>query len=217
LSDPNPTSRRERRIQARRAQILDAAASLFAEKGFHRTTTKDIARAVDLSEGSLYNYFESKEELLLGIMDNLIESQNFNTRLEQALPENAQDFLYAILQERKAFFDKHGVMMQAVLSEILVDPELRRRYYRDLVLPAFDVMESHIQARVERGQVRAMDPAIVVRILSGLFNGLFMLNVYEDPIVAQRWQELSSLLTSILFDGVKNSFQAGQNDSIDRS
>ena len=55
------TSRRERRIANRRTLILEAAARLFAEKGFHRTTTRDIAEAADVSEGTLYNYFENKE------------------------------------------------------------------------------------------------------------------------------------------------------------
>ncbi len=48
-------ARRERRIAARKEQILDAAAQVFAAKGFHRATTKEIAEAADVSEGTIYN------------------------------------------------------------------------------------------------------------------------------------------------------------------
>ena len=50
-------------VQARRNQILDAAARVFADKGYHRATTKRIARQAGVSEGTIYNYFDSKGDL----------------------------------------------------------------------------------------------------------------------------------------------------------
>jgi TetR/AcrR family transcriptional regulator, cholesterol catabolism regulator len=52
------------RIRERRAQIVTAAVQLFAEKGFHKTTTREIAKAAGLSNGALYEYVESKEDVL---------------------------------------------------------------------------------------------------------------------------------------------------------
>ena len=51
-------------VQRRRRQIADAAVQLFIEKGFHKTTTRQIARAAGSSIGSLYEYFTSKEDIL---------------------------------------------------------------------------------------------------------------------------------------------------------
>ncbi len=50
-------------IAARRNQILDAAAKVFAEKGFHPTTIKDIAAEAGIAHGTIYNYFENKTAL----------------------------------------------------------------------------------------------------------------------------------------------------------
>src|SRR3982750_3875447 len=58
-------------IDARKNQILKAAAVVFAQKGFHPTTTKDIAKQAGISEGTIYNYFESKTALLLGIFERM--------------------------------------------------------------------------------------------------------------------------------------------------
>jgi len=56
-------------VELRRRQIIDAAVQLFIEKGFHKTTTRQIARAAGLSIGSLYEYIESKEDVLYLVCD----------------------------------------------------------------------------------------------------------------------------------------------------
>lgn len=201
----NPIStRRERRIQRRRALILDAAARLFAEKGFHRTTTRDIAKAADVSEGTLYNYFETKDELLMGIMGQLVESQQMEARLDEGLPGDARDFLRAMLRYHKATTEEVGPMYQAVFSEILVDPDLRQRYYRELVLPRLLVVEDHLRHRKDMGQIKIDDTALVARILIGLINGLFVLEVLGDPAVKDNWEEMVESVTGVLFDGLDN-------------
>src|SRR3989304_6272457 len=111
-------SRRERRIAARKSTILYAAGRLFAEKGYHRTTTKDIAEAADVSEGTIYNYFVSKEDLLFGIMTELTESERLEEQLQASDRDGAREFLLTMLEQRHEFLKKNGDMFQAVLSEI---------------------------------------------------------------------------------------------------
>ena len=198
------STRRERRIRRRRDLILNAAARLFAEKGFHRTTTRDIAQAADVSEGTLYNYFETKDELLMGIMSELVESQQIDTRLEDGLPSDARDFLQAMLRYRKESAEHIGPMFQAVFSEILVDPDLRQRYYRELVLPRLAVLEGHLRQRRDMGQINIVDTVSGARILFGLTTGLFVLEVLGDPPVKDNWEEMVNSITAILFDGVES-------------
>src|ERR1043165_165773 len=59
----------------RRAQLLDAAAQAFAERGFHPPTVRDVAKAAGVADGTIYNYFENKTALLLGILDRLNENE----------------------------------------------------------------------------------------------------------------------------------------------
>jgi AcrR family transcriptional regulator len=60
-------AKRPTRQDNRRVQLLDAAASLFGERGFHATSMRDIAKAVDMLSGSIYYHFGSKEEMLLAV------------------------------------------------------------------------------------------------------------------------------------------------------
>ena len=65
--DKGRQGRRQRRIARRRQHILAAAARVFARKGFDQATVKEIADEADLAEGTLYNYFGSKRDILLAI------------------------------------------------------------------------------------------------------------------------------------------------------
>ncbi|MCB0032608.1 MAG: helix-turn-helix transcriptional regulator, partial [Anaerolineales bacterium] len=58
-------------IDARRNQILEAATAVFAERGFHKATIRAIAQHAGIADGTIYNYFKNKTDLLIGILDRL--------------------------------------------------------------------------------------------------------------------------------------------------
>lgn len=68
-NSPTQASNRTPRQDNRRAQLLDAAARLFRERGFHATSMRDIAKAVGMLSGSIYYHFDSKEEMLLAVYE----------------------------------------------------------------------------------------------------------------------------------------------------
>jgi AcrR family transcriptional regulator len=59
-------------VERRRGQIVEAARAVFREKGFHRATVRDIGRAARMTQGSLYNYVRTKEDILFLICDELV-------------------------------------------------------------------------------------------------------------------------------------------------
>jgi AcrR family transcriptional regulator len=66
---PSPATSRAPRQDNRRVQLLDAAARLFRERGFHATSMRDIAKGVGMLSGSIYYHFDSKEEMLLAVYE----------------------------------------------------------------------------------------------------------------------------------------------------
>jgi AcrR family transcriptional regulator len=64
---------RTQRTDNRRTQLLDAAAALFAARGYHATSMRDIAKEVGMLSGSIYYHFESKEEMLLAVYELGVE------------------------------------------------------------------------------------------------------------------------------------------------
>ena len=201
-NDTPPLSRRERQSVARSEQILDAAARLFAERGFHRTTTRDIAEAADVAEGTLYNYFANKDDLLMGIMRRLTESIGSSTYESGKIPINAREFFLSLMQMRKGFQRENTIMMQALLSEILANTELRERYYHQLLEPMIRSLEKSLELHRQIGQVKCAYIPEAARVLTGMMLGLFFLEVVGDPVVNSNSSSMDDAIISLFFDGI---------------
>jgi AcrR family transcriptional regulator len=72
---PSPPSRPalKERFETRRRELIDAAARLFAERGYHGTSIEDLLEATGLTRGGLYHYIDSKQDLLFAIHEQLME------------------------------------------------------------------------------------------------------------------------------------------------
>lgn len=195
-------------IEARRSQILDAAEQVFAENGFHRATTKAIAEQAGISEGTIYNYFENKVDLLVGIMTRLTRLEMLEEELsaEAAAAFQIKDvptFLNWILKERTQIAAENQQKLLAIMPEVLVNPQLGRQFYEQFVKDALQMVEQHLAWRVEQGDIRAVDLPLTVRVLQGMFMGCLLLRILGDDILATRWDDLADVLTDLLYNGLR--------------
>lgn len=193
MSDRQTLSRRERRAAARRDQILDGAALVFAEKGFARATTKEIAQAADVSEGTIYNYFDSKRDLLIGLMNRLgdiqlTRMQLTSEQLEDALALDLRDFLRDFFRARHDFVASSKPMLRTVVAELLINREFAEEYYEQTLLPHAELFEQHFQARIERGEIRPLDVPLLLRLFSIVNLGLLVGLLTGDEYLEAQWQ-----------------------------
>jgi TetR/AcrR family transcriptional regulator, fatty acid metabolism regulator protein len=202
-------ARRERQMAARLEQILDAAAHLFADRGFHRTTTKDIAEAADVAEGTLYNYFETKNDLLFAILARLSESELPQAGLVPGAAQPAQisagdarQHFASLLDLRREYVNENSVMLQAILSEVLANSELRERYASELLEPTLNGLEKELTLRIKLGQLYDMDVPATARVLTSLWIGLFILQLLEERQKQPDWDRLAEATMHMVFDGI---------------
>ena len=178
------TTRKERRIAARKKQILQAATKVFAEKGFHRATTKEIAEVADVSEGTIYNYFDSKDDLLVSMIGSMAAlSQNQET-FEAALQLDFREFLIDFsLKRQLGTADRHKMLL-GVYSELLHHPELLEKYGKMVMQPGLEIFESHLRARIEAGHMKPVDDLpLTSRVLLATSLGLWLLLIMDDPVI----------------------------------
>ncbi len=158
-----PLSATER--QKRRQQIAHAAASLILEKGFTETSVSQIAAASGMGKSSLYDFFETKEEIILVLLDEpLIEmnqraaaiiasADSVATRLARVMHMHLE-----ILLRDRAFFLRLAYEAQRLSQEAQQKYQAMRYAYQDLIVGLID-------AGVADGSFRAVDSAMVVKIL----------------------------------------------------
>lgn len=73
MSSPPTRPASRERYERRRGEVLDAAALVFAERGYHATSIEDLIEATGLTRGGLYHYTASKRDLLFGVVEQLME------------------------------------------------------------------------------------------------------------------------------------------------
>jgi len=86
-------------VDRRRRQIADAAVQLFIDKGFHKTTTRQIARAAGFSIGSLYEYFTSKEDILYMVCESIHAEVERGVTAAMSQAAGGRDALAKIIHE----------------------------------------------------------------------------------------------------------------------
>ncbi len=187
---------------ARRTQILDAATRVFASKGFNRATIRDVARDAGIADGTIYNYFANKTDLLFGLLDRLNDTERRPTSLALAGDASVAGFFRAYLRERVEALWSNADLLRAILPELLANPDLRARYFDEVIAPTMALGEGAIQALVSAGQARDVDAALTARTLAGALLGLMVLQLLGDQTLAARWREIPDALADLLLPGL---------------
>jgi AcrR family transcriptional regulator len=193
---------RDLRVNARRGQILEAATRVFAEKGFRRSTTREVARAAGVSEGTIYNYFEDKDALLMAIVDRLNETERRAEDFEEGMATDFPGFFKEYLRRRMFFIWENREVFRVVLSEMLVNAELRETYLGQVVMPTMKIAEENFRLRAQQGEMRATDAPLAVRAVTGAVLGVLVLGLLGDEEIGSRPGEVADVLAGLLIHGL---------------
>ena len=195
--------RRQRRIARRRREILAAAARVFAAKGFAKATTREIADEADVAEGTLYNYFDGKREMLL------VMAEEMETPLDAALSavsgQDDRTAAVALFEAALNFTERQIPFIRALLSEAWVDDDLLEQYFTTRLARIEGRLREYLAERIAVGAFRSFDPVLGARAVMGLYLGL-MLPVIRGmaplPSPGER-RALAETVTDLLLDGVR--------------
>lgn len=190
-------------VAARRNQILDAATTVFAAKGFHRATIRDVAKAAGVADGTIYNYFENKTALLLGLLDRLNATEARELHFAQSTGMDVASFVRMYFNQRfKELTDSGLDIFNILISEVLVNQELRETYYRQIVEPTFAIAEKYSGDWVSSGSEQRLDPQLMLRAVAGMALGVLVLRLMGDSLLQERWDEVPDALAELLLHGI---------------
>lgn len=173
---------------ARRDEILAAARAVFAERGFRGTTIADIAERAGVALGTVYLYFDSKEEVFAALNDQLMAliSEALAEAPEQRSLEEAVQLRVANVF--RACDENRDLVRLAVLN---IDPESPTRGK----LRAADAererpMVAGLRRLMDAGLVRAADPAVMIHLIRGLVSSaVYTAYVLRDGRDAGRYRD----------------------------
>lgn len=152
--------KRERRKEARPGELLDAALALFVEKGFAATKAEEVAARAGVSKGTLFLYFESKEDLFKEVIRQNITHlfPTWNDEFMQFKGSSADMLRYAMTSwwERIGRTPASGIP-KLVMSEAQNFPEIATFYQEEVILPGNALIRKILARGIQSGEFRALD------------------------------------------------------------
>jgi AcrR family transcriptional regulator len=173
----------------RKSQIVSAAIEVFTEKGFDEARMDDIAEKTGLSKGTLYLYFDNKNELIMAILERIFQREF--RQLESLIREGTntidvlRDFTQLMYSEIGALLRLIPVIYQFLALAFRNDYvqralQLYLNQYLDFLIPI-------IQRGIDSGELRAVDPREVAIAMGAIIEGTVLLWVYDrDAINPER-------------------------------
>ena len=149
------TKRKNMKPEERRSQLLDCAQELFFGRGYEDTTITDIMTAASVSKGGFYHHFKSKEELLLGVFERIVEQAASDLRpLSEDTSGSALERLKGLFEERHRQIKQSANAGQNAAFDALHRDEnagLYVRFTRALEIAIAPIYAKIIQDGIEEG------------------------------------------------------------------
>jgi AcrR family transcriptional regulator len=210
-SEMEPANKRERNRALRREQILEAAVKVFARRGFGNATVAEIAEEAGVAPGTIYIYFEDKEDLFMSIPE-LISEPMLATFLEAAFGGNEPT---GIEGEERLLTQSCAKAMETLLqnldlvksmlsSVVTLDDETRAEYFRQ-PLQALTILERYFRDRTARGIFREMNTAVVAQAYAVLVIMFVLIQelIRTKDVAPLAYEEISQELIKLLLYGIK--------------
>jgi AcrR family transcriptional regulator len=171
---------RKKQITTKRhTQILNAATEIFVRKGFTDATIPEIAKLSGLAAGTIYIYYPNKRELFIAVIEGLIVipvQTIFKKDTKNDLTHTIQD----VVDDRLGMLQSEAFpRLMSLIGDIQRDAELRSIFTEKLMRPFLGYVENIYCERIKAGELRQMDPELVVRMIGGMMLGINLLKSIE--------------------------------------
>ncbi len=213
--------RLERKLQREkenRVSILDAAESIFAQKGYNLTTVDDVAEGAQFSKATLYKYFKSKQDIFMKIILKSFEEALQSIREIQSKDINSEGKLRELIRyiasyhqrkrkiariffiEKTSFKKMFDFETEISNSRSFIHPNLPENF-REIVLEINNIMRNIIKEGVDKGEFREIDDRDAVFVFGALLRGFY----FRGPVSQKEYslEESIDLLHSFFLNGIK--------------
>jgi len=195
-------TRRKRQIQRKKDEILLASTRVFAAKGFSATTTRDIANEADMGESTLYNYFTSKREIMLALLNQY--GQLFDADFQEASTLASPAAFVDLIDRTIELFTSRATFMRALIGEAWIDDDILENYVMARLRQIYDVLMEFFSREIKSGVFRPVDPQLVSRFAMGMFFSLVIPVVRgaEPTPTPEARRALAEAMVSVLIEGI---------------
>jgi AcrR family transcriptional regulator len=185
----------------RETEVYTVAARLFARKGFHATRMQDIADELGMQKGSLYYYFDSKDELLNELVTGSVqEAQNSLQAILNSDRSPPQKLALAVAEHLRILqlnADLHLINAQEILMSLDEETAVTTK---TLLKDYENIWNAIVQEGISSGDFRSdLDQKIIIKALLGLCNSTL---TWFEPDGRLTSQQIAQIFTELIINGL---------------
>jgi len=182
----------------RRREIFQAAVSLFLDKGFNETSMREIAEAAGVGKSTLYDYFPSKDDILLSVFIEELESLTDKARQITSLPIGADEKLRQViaayldyLSSNEEIYVKLSMEVQRLTQNSLERIQIMRHEYQDIVRAIID-------DGIREGHFRKIDSLLAARVILSALSPAVYATRTNSPRIQMMEDAVSLVLNGLI-------------------
>ncbi len=185
--------------QTTKEKILDKSLKLFAKNGFADTSVRDIAKAVGLQQGALYNHFKNKDDILETLIDELMSSAIvtiFEDKDPAELSERGKSLLSNIAMTFKllSFDGKNEALFKLLMQEMYKNAKIRDLYHEYFYQHNVKKLSAVLFLMMQNDRIKSSDPLMLANeFLAPLF-------FYQSQVVLLKIDAKSTSSAVTLFE-----------------
>ncbi len=186
-------------VEERRDQLITAAVQVFKQKGFHEATIRDIGRAAGMTQGTIYNYVTSKEDILYLVCDRLVSQYQDETRRALEATESSTQRIHAVARAvAEVIYDHQDEILLIYQNTHLLDRK-SARVILDRIQGFVAIFEKLITEAAVQEHVNVPDPYFAAHVFTFL----------PTMIALRRWAFRRSTPRETLVSGIAQFLMRG--------
>jgi AcrR family transcriptional regulator len=184
-------------------RILQAARRLFARQGYDGTTTRELAQAAGVAEGTIFRHFENKKAILIEVA-----TQGWVEILTDLLTELSEMASYKaigqVMRRRMLNLHQNADLMRVCFMEAQFHPDLREQIQTEVIVKMTDVAEAFFETAMDQGIYRRMNPRTVAQVFLGMFTvaGFSRDTIMPENSSPQAMMDMAEGMADIFLNGV---------------
>lgn len=187
-----------------RRQILKAAQKVFGERGFERSTTKAIAMEAGVAEGTIFNYFPTKKDILFGFLEEVAVAP-LSVVLGDTTASDTE-IIKNFFRNRLQLWHDNQALLKVMIAESLFNRDLAEEFQKRVFEPGIKEITGYIAGRTQAGAFKQLDSSIAARSLAGIvvWFGLIQHTIASGN-ASMDDEAIADTLTILFLNGIKAS------------
>ena len=185
----------------KRDRIMEAAIQVLSRKGYHNTKMEEIAVAAGIGKGTIYEYFDSKLQLLQEILERSFHLYDHSINSDISNSLSIKQKIRGLVEGHLRFCQENKDLTRLLfLDTEIIDNELREWAWQKRRLKE-EHMQALFAAAINKGELRDLDTKMLTIMISGIFGSFWI------PVCIEGWDidaaAAAELVTDIIMNGIK--------------